>query len=139
VALDLRAGVVREARVGLGAVSYKSSRSHEANAALRGMPLTGDTAAEVAFAAAPVTVDQCYETPTQHHNPIELFTTACAWADGKLTVWELSQNMYGFQNGLAEQLGIVPADIWVISPHVGGAFGSRGTLTQRTAIVALAA
>ena len=84
-------------------------------------------------------MDQHYATPTQHHNPIELFTTACAWADGKLTVWEPSQNMYGFQNGLAEQLGIQPSDIRVVSPYVGGAFGSRGSLTPRTALVALAA
>ncbi len=100
-------------------------------------PKVGD--AQAALAAAAVTVDQHYATPTQHHNPIELFTTACAWADGKLTVWEPSQNMYGFQNGLAEQLGIQPSDIRVISPYVGGAFGSRGSLTQRTALVALAA
>ena len=42
-------------------------------------PAVGD--AEAAFAGAPVTVDQHYATPTQHHNPIELFTTSCAWAD----------------------------------------------------------
>ena len=32
--------------------------------------------------------------------------------------------MWGFKNGLAEQLGIQPEDIHVISPFVGGAFGS---------------
>ena len=47
--------------------------------------------------------------------------------------------MYGFKNGLAEQLGIPADNIHTISPFVGGAFGSRGSLTQRTAIVALAA
>jgi xanthine dehydrogenase YagR molybdenum-binding subunit len=96
-------------------------------------PRVGDAA------AAPVTIDQWYETPTQHHNPIELFATTAVWSDGKLTVWESSQNMYGFQNGLAEQLGIEPADIRVLSPFVGGAFGSRGSLTQRTALVCHAA
>lgn len=100
-------------------------------------PKVGD--AQAALAAAPVTIDQRYATPIQHHNPIELYTTACAWDDGKLTVWEPSQNMHGFKNGLAEQLGIAPSDIRVISPYVGGAFGSRGSLTQRTALVALAA
>jgi CO/xanthine dehydrogenase Mo-binding subunit len=39
-------------------------------------PAVGD--AEVAFSGAPVTVDAHYATPTQHHNPIELFTTSCA-------------------------------------------------------------
>ena len=36
--------------------------------------------AEAALATAEVTVDSWYETPTQHHNPIELFTTTCSWA-----------------------------------------------------------
>ena len=101
------------------------------------MPKVGD--AEQALAAAPVTVDHHYETPTQHHNPIELFTTTASWAGGKLTIWESSQNTYGFRFGIAEQLGISAGDVRVISPFIGGAFGSRGSLTQRTALVALAA
>jgi xanthine dehydrogenase YagR molybdenum-binding subunit len=100
-------------------------------------PAVGD--AETAFAAAPVTVDQRYATATMHHNPIELFTTSCAWADGRLTVWEGSQNVTGFKYGLAEQLGIDPEKVHVVSPYIGGAFGSRGSLTQRTALIAVAA
>lgn len=100
-------------------------------------PAVGD--AEGAFAGAAFVVDQHYSTPTQHHNPIELFTTSCAWADGRLTVWEGSQNVTGFKNGLAEQLGIAPDKIHVVSPFIGGAFGSRGSLTQRTALIAVAA
>ena len=92
-----------------------------------------------AFAAAPVKVDARYATPTQHHNPLELFTTTCAWSNGKLTVWEGSQGVQGAKHGLAEQLSIKPEDVRIVSPYVGGAFGSRGSLTQRTAIVALAA
>jgi xanthine dehydrogenase YagR molybdenum-binding subunit len=95
--------------------------------------------AEAAFAAAPVKIDAHYATPIQHHNPIELFTTSCAWADGHLTVWEGSQNVTGVKNGLAEQLGIDPEKIRVVSPFIGGAFGSRGALTQRTALIAVAA
>jgi len=100
-------------------------------------PAIGD--AEGAFAGAAVRVDQHYATPTQHHNPIELLTTSCAWSDGKLTVWEASQNVTGFKYGLAEQLGIDPDKIHVISPFVGGAFGSHGSLTQRSALIAVAA
>ncbi|WP_329100659.1 xanthine dehydrogenase family protein molybdopterin-binding subunit [Micromonospora sp. NBC_01699] len=92
-----------------------------------------------AQADSPVTVDAWYATPTQHHNPIELFTTTCAWTGSRLTVWESSRNVTGFRNGLAEQLGIDADDVRVVSPYIGGAFGSRGFLNQRTAIVALAA
>jgi xanthine dehydrogenase YagR molybdenum-binding subunit len=100
-------------------------------------PSVGD--ADGAFAAAPIKIDAHYATSTEHHNPIELFTTACAWNGGKLTVWEPTQSMWGAKTGLALQLGISPDDIHFVSPFVGGAFGSRGSLTQRTAIVALAA
>ncbi len=100
-------------------------------------PKVGDAAA--AFASAPVKIDAHYQTATEHHNPMELFTTTCAWQGGKLTVWESSQNMWGVKNGLAQQLGIKPEDVHAVSPFVGGAFGSRGSLTQRTAIVARAA
>jgi xanthine dehydrogenase YagR molybdenum-binding subunit len=100
-------------------------------------PEVGD--AEGAFAAAPVKIDQRYSTPPQHHNPIELFTTSCAWAGGNLTVWEGSQNVTGLKNGLAEQLGIEPEKVHVVSPYIGGAFGSRGSLSQRTALIAVAA
>ena len=36
-------------------------------------------------------------TPTQHHNPIELFTTTCVWDGDQLTVYEPSQFVYGLQ------------------------------------------
>ena len=100
-------------------------------------PTVGDFAS--AFAAAPVTVDVAYSTPTQHHNPIELFATQCSWSGPHLTVHEPSQNVYGIKNGLATQLGLDPGQVRVISPFIGGAFGSKGALTQRTAIVAIAA
>jgi xanthine dehydrogenase YagR molybdenum-binding subunit len=100
-------------------------------------PVVGDAAAT--FAGAPVKIDQHYATPTQHHNPIELFTTSCSWSGDRLTVWEGSQNVTGLKNGLAEQLGMDPDKIRVVSPFIGGAFGSRGSVTQRTALIAVAA
>jgi xanthine dehydrogenase YagR molybdenum-binding subunit len=100
-------------------------------------PEVGD--AERALQSAAVKVEADYGTPTQHHNPIELFATTCAWDGGKLTIWESSQNVWGYKNGVAQQLGIPPEDIRVISPFIGGAFGSRGALTQRTALIAEAA
>jgi xanthine dehydrogenase YagR molybdenum-binding subunit len=95
--------------------------------------------ADRAFAAAEVKVDSHYGTPTQHHNPIELFTTTCAWNDGKLTVYEPSQFVYGLRGSLAKQLGMEPGDIHVVSRYVGGAFGSKGGITARTAWIAVAA
>ena len=100
-------------------------------------PKIGD--AEAAFAAAAVKVDAKYSTPTQHHNPIELFSTTCSWQDDELTIREPSQFVYGLKNGVAEQLGIEAGKVHCISPYIGGAFGSKASVTPRTAIVALAA
>ena len=85
-------------------------------------PAVGD--AQAAFAAAPVKIDARYATPTQHHNPMELFTTTCVWDGDALTIHEPSQFVYGLKFAVAAQLGIDPAKVRVISRFVGGAFGS---------------
>jgi xanthine dehydrogenase YagR molybdenum-binding subunit len=101
------------------------------------LPQAGD--AERAVAGADVSLDEEYATPTQHHNAIELFTTTCSWTGDELTVYEPSQFVYGLKNGVAERLGIDPEKVRVISHYIGGAFGSKGTMTPRTAMIALVA
>ncbi len=95
--------------------------------------------ADAAFARAPMTVDARYGTPTQHHNPIELYTTTCAWNGDQLTIWEPSQFVYGLRGNVAKQIGIEPDKVRVVSKFVGGAFGSKGGATARTAWIAVAA
>jgi xanthine dehydrogenase YagR molybdenum-binding subunit len=99
-------------------------------------PKKGDSAA--AFAAAAVRIDQRYSTPTQHHNPIELFTTTCAWNAGKLTIYEPSQFMWGTKASVARQLKVDPNDVRAVSRFIGGAFGSKGP-NPRTQWIARAA
>ena len=98
---------------------------------------TGDF--DAAYAAAPVKIGARYSTPVQHQNPMELFATQCVWEGDRLTVHEPSQYVNNVKFGLAEQLGIDPERIRVISTYVGGAFGAKGFLTQRTALLAVAA
>ena len=64
VALDVRSGVVNEARIGLGAVSYKPLRPHAAEAFLRGKKLdeaTAAAAAGIAFQGAQPRRDNAYK------------------------------------------------------------------------------
>ena len=100
-------------------------------------PKKGD--ADAAFQAAPVKVDAHYATPPQHHNPIELFATTCAWEGPKLTVYEGSQFMWGMKNAVAKQLDMDPANVRVVSRYVGGGFGSKGGTRPQTALIAIAA
>jgi xanthine dehydrogenase YagR molybdenum-binding subunit len=95
--------------------------------------------AEGAFAAAEVKVETQYTTPAQHHNPIELYATTALWQGGKLTVYLPSQWVKGTQVGLAKALGVPPDDVQVISPYVGGGFGSKGSIMPHTVLVAAAA
>jgi xanthine dehydrogenase YagR molybdenum-binding subunit len=97
-------------------------------------PKVGDFAK--AFGEADVKVSAAYETPAQHHNPIELFATSCVWSGDSLTIYEPSQYVHGLKNGVAEQLDIDADNVRVINSYVGGAFGSKGSMTPRTAIIA---
>ena len=101
------------------------------------VPQAGDAAN--AIAGADVVFDAEYATPTQHHNPIELFTTTCAWTGDRLTVYEPSQFVYGLKNSVAERLAVDPEKVRTVSHFVGGSFGSRGAMTPRTAMIALVA
>lgn len=94
---------------------------------------------DAAWSVAEARVEARYETPAQHHNPIELFTTRCAWDGGRLTVYEPSRYIGAVQHGLAAQLGLDPARVRVVSGPIGGHFGSKFALSQHTALVALAA
>ena len=100
-------------------------------------PAVGDF--QSAFKRAPVTIEADYATPTQHHNPIELFTTTCEWNGPNLTIYEPSQTVTGLAHGAAAELRIDPSFVRVLSPYIGGAFGSKGAITPRTAITAVAA
>ena len=51
-------------------------------------------------------------------------------------IYEPTQYVHGLKNGVAEQLDIDADKIRVINSYVGGAFGSKGSMTPRTAIIA---
>lgn len=111
--------------------------SEEDISKLKDVPHAGD--AEAAFDAAEVKLDAEYETPTQHHNPIELFTTTCVWQGDELTIYEPSQFVYGLKANAAQKMGIDIANVHAVSPFVGGAFGSKAQFSPRTGLVAFAA
>ncbi|THF69575.1 xanthine dehydrogenase family protein molybdopterin-binding subunit [Deinococcus sp. Arct2-2] len=89
----------------------------------RGLPYQrGDP--ELAFAAAAVRVDQRYTIPTEHHNPLETHATIAVWNGNQLTLYDKSQWVKGVQQHAALAFGIPYDQVRVLSPFVGGAFGS---------------
>ena len=80
---------------------------------------------DAAFAAAPVKIDVEYTQPAEHHNPMEMFaTTVVQEDDDTLTIYDKTQGVQACQQYVCNVFGLKPAKVKVISPFVGGAFGS---------------
>ncbi|MFI7387731.1 xanthine dehydrogenase family protein molybdopterin-binding subunit [Streptomyces sp. NPDC049813] len=95
--------------------------------------------ADNAFAAAPVQVDAAYRVPPLHNHPMEPHAATAAWQDGRLTVHDSSQGSTTVRDTLAGLFDL-PADrVTVVSEHVGGGFGSKGTPRPHVVLAAMAA
>jgi len=78
-----------------------------------------------AYAEASVRIEAEYRAPAEHHNPMEPFaTTVFRDENGRLTVYDKTQGVQNVQNYLCHVFGYSKDDLRVISPFVGGAFGS---------------
>jgi xanthine dehydrogenase YagR molybdenum-binding subunit len=96
--------------------------------------------AEKALAAADVRHEGEYTIPVEHHNPMELFASTVIWGvDGKLTVYDKTQGVQNVQRYLCSVFKMKPDDVRVISPYVGGAFGSGLRPQHQVALAVLAA
>ncbi len=81
--------------------------------------------APAALSTAEVKVDVTYTTSREYNVPMEPHACIASWADGKITVWEPSQWVGGARSVVSEWLGIPIENVRVISPYVGGGFGSK--------------
>jgi xanthine dehydrogenase YagR molybdenum-binding subunit len=92
-----------------------------------------------ALREAEVVVDETYSTPAQHNNPMEPHSTLALWENGALTVYDSSQGAPVERDLLAQVFGLDPERVRVISEHVGGGFGSKGTPRPQVIAAALSA
>ena len=70
---------------------------------------------------------------------MELYATTVVWeGDGKLTVYDKTQGVQNVQRYLCGVFGMKPSDVRVMSPFVGGAFGS-GLRPQYQVVLAVLA
>jgi xanthine dehydrogenase YagR molybdenum-binding subunit len=98
----------------------------------------GDAAG--AFAQAPVRIECEYRMPVEHHNPMETFAATAVWeGDDQLTVFDKTQGAQNSRNYVANVLGMARDKVRVLSPFVGGAFGSGLRPQYQLLLAALAA
>lgn len=92
-----------------------------------------------AYAAAPVRIDATYTLDALHNHPMEPHASTARWADGRLTVHDSSQGSTKVRENLAQVFGLTTGEVTVVSEHVGGGFGSKGTTRPQAVLAAMAA
>ena len=71
---------------------------------------------------------------------MEPHATIAVWDDdGSLTLYDSTQGVTRAHDSLAEVLDLEPDQLRIVSPHVGGGFGAKGTPRPNAVIAALAA
>jgi xanthine dehydrogenase YagR molybdenum-binding subunit len=112
-------------------------RPEKVNPAFPNVTEHGDP--EAALAAADVRIDATYTTPAFHNNPMEPHATVAVWEHGGLMLYDSTQSASGVARTIAKLFELEPAQVRVISPHVGGGFGSKGLPRPNVALAAIAA
>jgi xanthine dehydrogenase YagR molybdenum-binding subunit len=98
---------------------------------------TGDVDAALAGAAA--VVAETYSTPAQHNNPMEPHAAIAQWDADGLTVWDSNQGPSRVRQELAALFALDAGAVRVLTEHVGGGFGAKGTTRPHTVLAAMAA
>ncbi|GIF03871.1 xanthine dehydrogenase family protein molybdopterin-binding subunit [Actinoplanes siamensis] len=96
---------------------------------------TGD--AETALASAAVTVDVTYVTPPLHNNPMEPHATIARWDGQDLILYDSNQHPSGIAETLGTVFGLPAERVHVVTEHVGGGFGSKGSARPNAVLAAL--
>ena len=94
---------------------------------------------DVALGTSTVVTDRNYTIARNNHNPMELPATIASWTGDQLTVWDKVQGVNSAQESLAAAFNVPVETVRVISPFVGGAFGSAGRTWPHQMLAAFAA
>jgi len=95
--------------------------------------------AKEAFKNAEVSIEEIYETPIEHHHPMEPHSTVALWEGERLTLYNGSQIINGAQSAAAATLNLKIEQVRIISPFIGGGFGSKGGQWANLVLAAVAA
>jgi xanthine dehydrogenase YagR molybdenum-binding subunit len=96
----------------------------------------GDLASGLAAASA--RIDATYNTPIEHHHPMEAHSTTAVWDGDKVVVHHSLQMVVEAVPAIAATFQIPPENVRVLCPFVGGGFGCK-ILTQDNAMLPILA
>jgi xanthine dehydrogenase YagR molybdenum-binding subunit len=92
-----------------------------------------------AFAAAPVKLDATYTTPDESHSMMEPHASTAAWDGDTLVIWTSNQMIHWSAQDVAKTLGMPEDKVRLISPFIGGGFGSKLFVRSDAILAALGA
>ena len=94
---------------------------------------------ERAMAEAETTVDVTYTTPVESSAPMEPHASVAEWDGDALTLHGAYQMLKYNRNEIADALGISAKKVRILTPYVGGGFGSKLGIAPDAVAAALAA
>ena len=94
---------------------------------------------DAGFGGAPIQLDQLYTNPYTFSQPMELHAALATWDGELLTIHATTQIVSEGRKRIAATFGLQPEQIRILSPYVGGGFGSKLGLHAETILAAMAA
>ncbi len=92
-----------------------------------------------AFATAPVQLDVTYTTPLQSHAMMEPHATLAMWKGDNLILHTSNQMLNQGREAVARTLEIPVENVRLVSPFIGGGFGSKLWVNADAILAAIAA
>ena len=81
---------------------------------------------EEGFKQAALVVEREFRTKTVHQGYIEPQSASASWShDGRVTIWNSSQNPFGIRDNTALILGIPSSKVKLVPMEIGGGFGGK--------------
>jgi len=90
------------------------------------------------LAEADMVVEQTYNTPIEHHHPMELHATIANWDNGKVLAYASQQIVEDATISISATFQIPKKDVRVVAAFVGGGFGSKLNLERHVIMAVMA-
>ena len=80
---------------------------------------------EAGMREAHVTLEETYTTPIEHQQPMELHAAIVSWNNAKVKMYANQQILGQATTSISETFNIPKEDVQIITPYIGGGFGSK--------------
>ncbi len=91
------------------------------------------------LAAADERLEVTYNTPIEHHHPMEMHAVIASWDNGKVIAYASQQIVNDATIAISDTFQIPKKDVRVVAAYVGGGFGSKLNVERHVIMAVMAA